>query len=86
MKLVIELDSTKVVFISVLLVFLLITSVTFAQRRGAQAAKETESPSIASQFGGSFVCLISQCGWPAIIFLILPAIAVFFWKKYISLG
>ena len=85
MKLIIELDSTKVVFISILLVFLLITSVTFAQRRSVQPT-EDQSPSIASQFGGSFVCLISQCGWPAIIFLILPAIAVFFWKKYISLG
>lgn len=86
MKLVIDLDSKKVLVISILLVFLLITSITFGQRRSVQKTEEQQAPSIAAQFGGSFVCLISQCGWPAIIFLILPAIAVYIWKKVFSVG
>ncbi len=85
MKITIDLDAKKVFVISVLLIFLLVTSVTYGQRRSVQTEKQ-ESPSIASQFSGSFVCLISQCGWPAIVFLILPAVAVFIWKKFFSLG
>ena len=86
MKLTIDIDSKKVFAISILLIFLLVTSVTYGQRRVVESAKTQESPSIATQFGGSFVCLISQCGWPSIVFLILPAIAVYIWKKVFSVG
>ena len=86
MKLTIELDSKRTIVLSALLVFLVISSFVLAATRGTAAKQTQESPSIAAQFGNSFVCIFTQCGWPSIVFLILPAVAVFFWKKYISLG
>ncbi len=85
MKITIEFNRTRILILSAVLIFLLVSGFTVAQRR-TREAPPTEQPSIAVQFGSSFVCMISQCGWPALVFLVLPAVAVFVWKKYISLG
>ncbi len=88
MKVTIEFDKKRILILSTVLIFLLVsTVVTLGARapRGAQA-NPTEQPNIAVQFGGSFVCMISQCGWPALVMLILPAIAVYVWKKFFSWG
>ena len=84
MKITIELDSKKVLILTTLLIFLLVTSMAFAQRRTATTEPEAK-PGIASQFGSSFVCIL-QCGWPAMVLMALPPIAVFIWKKIFSIG
>ena len=88
MKISIELDKKRIIVLSAVLMFLLVVSVVTvdAQKSRRTQQQPQESPSIAAQFGGSFVCMISQCGWPALVFLILPAIAVFIWKKIFSVG
>ncbi len=89
MKVTIEFDKKRILILSTVLIFLLLSSVmVMAQRssRRSQEAGPTEQPNIAVQFGGSFVCMISQCGWPALVMLILPAIAVYVWKKFFSWG
>ncbi|HIJ98355.1 TPA: hypothetical protein H1005_00215 [archaeon] len=87
MKITVEFNKTRILILSVVLVFLLVSGITVAQRtRRTAEAPPTEQPNIAAQFGTSFVCMISQCGWPALVFLILPAVAVFVWKKFFSWG
>ena len=51
------------------------------------AAKEAAatSPSIPGQIINAGFCII-DCGPFAILFIILPAIAVFIWKKIFSIG
>lgn len=86
MRVTINLDAKRTLILSALLVFLLVSSLTYGAARRTAAKAQPEQPSIAAQFGNSFMCIFSQCGWPAIVFLILPALAIWFWKKYISLG
>ena len=87
MKLTVEFDKKRILILSAVLIFLLVSGVTVGQRtrRGAEPPP-SEQPNIAVQFGTSFACMITQCGWPALVFLILPAIAVYFWKKFFSWG
>ncbi len=73
-------DSKKAVFVS-LLVFLVIAGSAFAAEDNAQG-----QPSIAGEFLDSFVCIFTQCGWPAIVIFILPPIAIYIWKKVFSWG
>ena len=52
-------------------------------------AKEVEAGgkvSLKMQFWNSLKCIFTQCGWPAIIIIIIPALAVYIWKKLFSLG
>ena len=84
MKITIELNSTRILILSGVLIFLLVAGFTQAQR--TRTPTPEEQPGIAVQFVSGFVCMFTQCGWPALVLLVLPAIAVYVWKKYISLG
>jgi hypothetical protein len=84
MKITIELDSKRTLILASILIFLLVAGSTLAQRRTRETVGP-ESPSIAGQFLQSFTCIIG-CGWPAIIILILPAVAIYIWKKVFSWG
>ncbi len=89
MKITIEFNKTRLAILSVVLVFLLVVSITVEAQRTTSRKAATgpeQQPSIAEQFGGSFACMITQCGWPALIFMVLPALAVYVWKKFFSWG
>lgn len=34
----------------------------------------------------SGVCMVSQCGWYSLVFIIIPAFAVYFYRTYIRIG
>ena len=87
MKIKIELDNRRILILSAVLIFIILGSVVAtAQRTSRTQQNPTKQPNIAVQFGSSFACMITQCGWPALVFLILPAIAVYIWKKVFSVG
>jgi hypothetical protein len=73
----------KILLIAILITILIASSAVMAQRRTSEAA--TQEKSVFAQFGESFVCIIG-CGWPAIVILILPPIAIYIWKKVFSWG
>jgi len=55
---------------------------------GVMARKEAPAPKkrgIGGQFLDSFVCIF-KCGWPAIVILILPAVAIYIYKKIFAWG
>ena len=60
---------------------ILLSSVSLAAKKAAPIA----SPSILDQIIDAGVCTIG-CGPIAILFIIIPAIAVFVWKKLFSIG
>ena len=72
----------KVLAIAILLCILITASTAL----GARQEEPEEQPGLAAQFMGSFTCMMTQCGWPAIILFILPAIAIYIWKKVFSWG
>ena len=74
----------KILLIVILLTILIAASAVMAQRRTTEA--KVEEKSVFSQFGQSFVCIITDCGWPAIVILILPPIAIYIWKKVFAWG
>lgn len=78
-------QKAKVVLIASILIFLLIVGSSFARKK-ADDDEPVEKPGVAMQFVQSFSCILTQCGWPAIVLLILPAVAVFVWKKFFSWG
>lgn len=79
-----SIDSKKVVLVSVFLVFLLLVGGVFAQRGDEETSGQ--KPGLAGRFLDSFVCIFTQCGWPAIVIFILPPIAIYIWKKVFSWG
>lgn len=60
---------------------LLLSSVSMAAKKTAAPA----APTILDMVVDAAVCTIG-CGPIAILFIILPAIAVFIWKKLFSIG
>ncbi len=77
-------DSKKVLALTIVFLFLIIS--TYASAARPQEAQTQQKPSLAMQFVNSFTCMVTQCGWPAIVFIVLPAIAVYIWKKVFSWG
>lgn len=76
-------DKKKLLIGVCILLFLVVLSNTLARTEEAATDKK---PGIASQFISSFKCILTDCGWPAIVIMILPAIAIYIYKKVFSLG
>jgi hypothetical protein len=68
------------------LVIMLVLSAAIEARssRTADAPAKKDS-GVGGQFLQSFTCIFTQCGWPAIIILILPVFGMWVYKKYFSL-
>lgn len=75
---------TKAIAIVAILGLLMSASAVLAAR--SEEAAAAEDPGIGGQFLDSFLCIFTRCGWPAIIIFILPPIAIWFYKKFFSLG
>lgn len=75
-----KINSKKAVLVSIFLVALILVGSAFAEEDGGEPSR-----GIGGQFLDSFVCIFTQCGWPAIIIFLLPAVAVYIWKKFFSL-
>jgi|ETN01SMinimDraft_4_1059930.scaffolds.fasta_scaffold26675_2 hypothetical protein len=74
------------ILITILIVSLMVVSTVYAARETREAASsKVESKGVGGQFIDGTVCLF-KCGWPAWILLILPPVAIWFYKRFISWG
>jgi hypothetical protein len=77
-------NKKSLLLIAIVVCILITASFAFGARRAEE--EEAAQPGIAGQFLGSLKCIFTQCGWPAIVLFILPAIAIYIWKKVFSWG
>lgn len=85
----IEIDSKRILLVSAVLIFLVIVgtgTAATAKTTAKKTSETTQNPGLLGQFSSGFVCMIMQCGWPSLVLLILPAVAIWIWKKFFSLG
>jgi len=78
-----KLKYNNMLVVSSFLLFLALAGTSLAARTAEVVEKK---PGVGMQFVNSFTCIFTQCGWPAIVILILPAIAIYIWKKVFSWG
>lgn len=68
----------------------LILFFAFLLEAGALAARakvvaDTQQ-SIPMKIVNSGICMVSECGWYSLLFVIIPAFAVYFYRTYIDVG
>jgi hypothetical protein len=69
--------------LTVLIVSLLLFSAVYAARKTESAVAEKKG--IGGQFLDGIWCTL-KCGWPAWILLVLPPVAIYFYKRFFSWG
>ncbi len=79
----IRINSKRVISVAAVLLMLITLGTALGARRTTDQPVTEESPGLAMQFGQSFACMFTECGWPTIIILVLPAIAVWFYTRFI---
>ncbi|MAF89203.1 MAG: hypothetical protein QF775_02755 [archaeon] len=79
-------EKTKFMLVATLVIMLVLSAAIEARSsRTADAPAKQDSGGVGGQFLQSFTCIFTQCGWPAIIILILPVFGMWVYKKYFSL-
>jgi len=51
----------------------------------AKAVADTK-PSVPSRILQSGICMVTECGFYSLLFIIIPAFAVYFYRTYIRIG